>query len=125
MYALTCAARERPARSMLGSPDTEVFMSQKPEDVEARRAAGTRPGDTATFEHVQGSQPADSRRTLEKMPHERDESASETGNRLDEAQPPNAREIQQAHDDVEQGMQDTDRRGVPDDVPSSRDNRGG
>ena len=99
-------------------------MSQKIEDVEARRAAGTQRGDTATYEHAQGSGPADSRRTLEKTPSERDESASDTGNRLDEALPPNAREIEQAHDDIEQGMQDTDRRGVPDDIPSSRDNRG-
>jgi hypothetical protein len=97
-------------------------MPQKIEDVEPRRAVGTRPGDTASYEHVQGSEAADSR-TLEKMPFERDESASDTGNRLDEALPPSAREIEQAHDDIEQGMQDTDRRGVPDDVPSSRDNR--
>jgi hypothetical protein len=99
-------------------------MSQKIEDVEARRPAGTRAGDTATYGQVQGAEPADSRRTLEKMPFERDESASDTGNRLDEALPPSAREIEQAHDDIEQGMQDTDRRGVPDDIPSSRDNRG-
>jgi hypothetical protein len=99
-------------------------MSQKTEDVDKRPAVGTRPGDTATYEQIQGSEPADSRRTLEKMPFERDESASDTGNRLDEALPPNAREIEQAHEDIERGLQDTDRRGVPDDIPSSRDNRG-
>jgi hypothetical protein len=58
------------------------------------------------------------------MPHERDESASDTGNRLDESLPPTGREIAKAHDDIEQGRQDTDRRGVPDDVPGSRENRG-
>ena len=100
-------------------------MSQKTEKRKARPAARTPPGDTASDEQLQGSTRTDSTpRKVEKMPHERDESAADTGNRLDEARPPTAREIKQAHDDIERGLEDTDRRGVPDDVPGSRENRG-
>jgi hypothetical protein len=91
----------------------------------SRRAPATPPGDTATYEQLQGSSNgrAESRK-VEKMPHERDESASDTGNRLDEPVTSNDHEIAKAHDDIEQGRKDTDRRGVPDDVPGSRENRG-
>jgi hypothetical protein len=100
-------------------------MSANTQDRNSGRAPATPAGDTASYEQVQGSTRTDSTdRKLEKMPHERDESASDTGNRLDEALPPTAREITQAHQDIEEGQQDTDRRGVPDDVPGSRENRG-
>jgi hypothetical protein len=100
-------------------------MARKTARAKPRRVPGTPPGDTATYEQLHGSTRADSdSRKVEKLPHERDQSASDTGNRLDQALPPTAREIEQAHEDVEQGQRDTDRRGVPDDVPSSRDNRG-
>jgi hypothetical protein len=100
-------------------------MSEKIEKAKARRAPATPPGDTASYEQLQGSTRADSApRKLEKTPNERDESATDTGNRLDQARPPTAREIAQAHDDIESGLRDTDRRGVPDDVPGSRENRG-
>jgi hypothetical protein len=100
-------------------------MSENTEKAKALPAAGTPPGDTASYEQFQGSTRTDSTpRKVEKAPHERDESATDTGNRLDEAQPPTAREITQAHDDIESGLEDTDRRGVPDDVPGSRKNRG-
>jgi hypothetical protein len=42
-----------------------------------------------------------------------------------ESMPPPGGEIRQAHQDIEHGLSDTDRRGVPNDIPSSRDNRGG
>ncbi len=100
-------------------------MAANTRDPKSRDTGATPAGDTASYEQLQGSARADSTdRKLEKMPHERDESASDTGNRLDEALPPTAREIEQAHRDIEEGQQDTDRRGVPDDVPGSRDNRG-
>ena len=78
--------------------------------------------DTASYEQPQGEQDpkAAANRRNEKMPHERDESARSTGNRLDQKVPPSGREISQAHDDVESGQVDTDRRGVPNDVPSSK-----
>ena len=54
-----------------------------------------------------------------RMPHERDESASATGNRLDEDPTPSDLQISKAHEDIEAGRVDTDRRGVPDDIPKS------
>ena len=56
----------------------------------------------------------------DKTPHERDESARSTGNRLDQQVAPSRRQISQAHDDVESGQVDTDRRGVPDDIPTDK-----
>ena len=56
-----------------------------------------------------------------KMPHERDETARDSERPA--AGAPNRREIGQAHEDVERGLADTDRRGVPDDIPDSADNR--
>ena len=78
--------------------------------------------DTPSYEQLHGEQDpkAKPHRRYEKMPHERDESAQSTGNRLDQQVPPSERQITQAHDDVESGQVDTDRRGVPDDVPSSK-----
>jgi len=52
-----------------------------------------------------------------RLPHKRDESAKATGNRLTEDPTPSGREIKQAGDDVARGLVDTDRRGVPNDVP--------
>jgi hypothetical protein len=100
-------------------------MPVKTRSAKSRTARATPRGDTATYQQLKGSTRGDSEnRKLEKMPHERDQSASDTGNRLDQALPPMEREIDQAHDDIESGLQDTDRRGVPDDVPGSRENRG-
>lgn len=100
-------------------------MSEKTEKAKAKPANRTPPGDTASYEQLQGSTRTDSTpRKVEKTPHERDESAADTGNRLGEARPPTAREITQAHHDIESGLEDTDRRGVPNDVPGSRENRG-
>jgi hypothetical protein len=85
-------------------------------------ASRKRDTDTARYEQVQGAQDPKNppNRRYGKMPHERDESARSTGNRLDQQVPPSQRQISQAHDDVEAGQVDTDRRGVPDDVPSSK-----
>jgi len=52
-----------------------------------------------------------------RMPHERDESARSTGDRLRETPVPSGRKINDAARDVERGRVDTDRRGVPNDVP--------
>ena len=76
--------------------------------------------DTTSYEQSQGApEGVAPHRRNERMPHERDESASATGNRLDEHPVPSDRQISQAHDDVEGGLVDTDRRGVPNDLPKS------
>ena len=95
-------------------------MSKPPKDsTQDPSASGA---DTRSFEQSQGGQDSDSapNRRYEKMPHERDESARSTGNRLDQKVPPSEQRISQAHEDVESGQLDTDRRGVPNDVPSGK-----
>jgi hypothetical protein len=81
--------------------------------------------DTASFEHQEGATEGESQpeRRLPRMPHERDQSVRGTGSRLDETPPPSEAEIRQAVDDIESGRIDTDRRGIPDDVPGSKRNR--
>ena len=59
-------------------------------------------------------------RNLPPMPHERDESARATGDRLREKPVPSERQISDAVRDIERGAVDTDRRGVPNDVPARR-----
>jgi hypothetical protein len=49
------------------------------------------------------------------LPHERDESAHPTETKVD---PKRRQRIGQAKQDVERGLKDTERRGVPSDVPS-------
>jgi hypothetical protein len=81
---------------------------------------GKHDADTSSYEQGQGTpdeKVAPNRRN-EKMPHERDESARSTGNRMDEQVPPSKRQISDAEKDVEAGRVDTDRRGVPSDVGS-------
>jgi hypothetical protein len=78
--------------------------------------------DTPAYEQLQGAQDRPNKRDA-KMPHERDESARSTGDRLDQSPPSSDSQIGRAHDDVEQGRVDTDRRGVPNDIPRSRHNR--
>jgi hypothetical protein len=95
-------------------------MSTREKDSAKDPAAGR--SDTRSFEQLQG-QPdpkvAPQRRN-EKMPHERDESARSTGNRLDEKLPPSERQISQAGEDIESGRVDTERRGIPNDVPARK-----
>ena len=77
--------------------------------------------DTRSYEQSQGApgrEVAPNRRN-ERMPHERDESASATGNRMKENPVPSDRQISEAHGDVEEGRVDTDRRGIPNDLPKS------
>jgi hypothetical protein len=100
-------------------------MRRKPAERARNRNPATRDTDTSSYEQLHGTPDprfAPNRRN-EKMPHERDESARGTGNRLDENPTPSERQISEAHRDVEQGRVDTDRRGVPDDVPGSERNR--
>jgi hypothetical protein len=95
-------------------------MPNRPKDSTAKPSAER---DTDTSSYAQPHAPDGKRAQndrYEKMPHERDESARSTGNRLDQKVPPSERQISQAHDDVESGQVDTDRRGVPDDVPRGR-----
>jgi hypothetical protein len=54
------------------------------------------------------------------MPHERDESARPADDRMTESAPPSDRQISQAQKDVASGQVDTDRRGVPSDVPGAK-----
>jgi hypothetical protein len=87
----------------------------KDSETDPTRKRGT---DTSSYEQPQGGH--DPNRRSEKLPHERDESARSTGNRLDQKVPPSKRQISQAEDDIEAGRVDTDRRGVPNDVPSGK-----
>ena len=52
-----------------------------------------------------------------RLPHERDESAKAAGNRMKEDATPADRRISKAGEDIASGRVDTDRRGVPNDVP--------
>ena len=98
-------------------------MRRKPQHLKHSRAVPN--ADTPTYERPSGAAARGApNRPRAQMPHERDESARSTGNRMDEALPPSKRQISQAYDDIESGQIDTDRRGIPDDVPSSRRNRG-
>lgn len=56
-------------------------------------------------------------RQNERLPHERDESARATGQRPTEDPPSSDKQISKAAEDIEAGRLDTDRRGIPNDVP--------
>jgi hypothetical protein len=58
-----------------------------------------------------------------RLPHERDEASDSGFVGTDRGTDPPQSEIPQAHEDVERGLVDTDRRGVPADVPPRRRNR--
>jgi hypothetical protein len=93
-------------------------MSRKSTD-RKRGPSSTADADTASYEHAQGRRTESHPNTrYPKMPHERDESARPGA----PADQPSANRIEQAQQDVESGQVDTDRRGVPDDVPT-RDRR--
>ena len=75
--------------------------------------------DTRAYKQPSGSAGKDvDNQRLSRMPHERDESATATGNRLDETPVPSRKRIDHAIDDLKAGRKDTDRRGVPSDVPA-------
>jgi hypothetical protein len=108
------------ARCVLTYGRSISMSSRAKKSTQDPAAGGT---DTRSFEQLQGRQDpkkAPPNRRNEKMPHERDESARSTGNRLDEQVPPSERQISQAQDDVRSGQVDTDRRGIPNDVPSDK-----
>ena len=56
------------------------------------------------------------------LPHDRDERSAPIEENAQHRQ--NRETIEQAHADVESGVQDTERIGTPSNVPSSDDNRG-
>ena len=95
-------------------------MSQKPPD-DSKPSDGT-DTDTASYTQPHGAPDGADKpqRRYERMPHERDESAESTGDRLHEDPVPSDRQISDAHRDVEAGLVDTDRRGVPSDVPTEK-----
>jgi hypothetical protein len=96
--------------------------SKKPKGSPPRNAADA---DTSSYQQPHGapeSQHAPERRNP-KMPHERDESARSSEKSGDALRPQSDGRIVQAHDDVQSGQVDTDRRGTPDDLPRSTGNR--
>ena len=94
----------------------------KPDQKERDPSTGTLDTDTASYEQLQGSPDAHgSAGTVRypKQPNERDESADPGEDRLtDESRPPADAQILDAARDVKNGRVDTDRRGIPSDVPS-------
>lgn len=73
--------------------------------------------DTNHPDDARDQQPSDPEAHL---PHERDENAG-TGDATAEQGRQRA-SMKQAHEDVESGIEDTERRGIPSNVPSSQDN---
>ena|SRR5688572_11186695 len=95
-------------------------MRHKPQDPAHPRDPADIDADTSSIEQVQGSPEAEAppaTRRSPRVPNERDESAEATGNRLNENPIPSDRTISQAGEDVEAGRMDTERRGIPNDVP--------
>lgn len=79
-----------------------------------------RRSDTATYSQTRGGArdtPEPNRRDS-RMPHERDESARATGDRLQEDPVPSDEQMTDALDDIRSGRKDTDRTGTPNDVPT-------
>jgi len=87
-------------------------------------STGTLDTDTASYEQLQGSPDAHGAAgtvRYPKQPHERDESAEAAGDRLnDKSRPPSDAQISDAARDVKSGRVDTDRRGIPSDVPGKK-----
>ena len=82
----------------------------------------TRDTDTSSYEQPQGTRdaPAQPERRNPRLPHEGDESARATGRHEKPAR--TGADIAQAAEDVERGLVDTDRRGVPNDLPTRKSN---
>jgi hypothetical protein len=93
-------------------------MSRTTKKTPARDRAAAKP-DTSSYEQAQGADAVPQRRN-ERLPHERDESARATGNRLAERPTPSDKQISDAREDVERGRVDTDRRGIPNDLPNRK-----
>jgi hypothetical protein len=87
------------------------------------RKSARRDRDTASYEQRPGG--TDVKGTpgsvrSPRQPHERDESARASGDRLKQDPRPSDRQITKAAEDVERGLVDTDRRGIPNDVPKTK-----
>ena len=76
--------------------------------------------DTSSYEQVQGTPDRSEKPLAEnpRQPHERDESARATGKHEKPAR--TGAGITQAAEDVERGRIDTERRGVPSDLPRNK-----
>jgi hypothetical protein len=97
-------------------------MSKKRHDQSRPNGRAPADADTSSYEQSQGAPGPNvaPNRPSERLPHERDESARATGDRLKEKPIPSDGRITQARKDVEEGLVDTDRRGVPNDLPKPR-----
>jgi hypothetical protein len=58
-----------------------------------------------------------------RQPNERDEAPDGGSHGTDRRTDPDEKQIPRAHKDVERGLVDTERRGIPSNVPSRRRNR--
>lgn len=76
-------------------------------------------GSTGTEDEIN----EENRNTTLRQPHERDEAPDSGQHGTDRETDPLQEEIPQAHADIERGLVDTERRGVPSNVPSRRRNR--
>ena len=106
------------------TPTTPPSSSEPQRDGADAPSSAERDKDTATYSQTQGGSgdvPPPNER-YSRMPHERDESAAATGNRLKENPIPSDERISDAHDDIEAGRQDTDRTGIPNNIPTSKGN---
>ena len=75
--------------------------------------------DTTPVEQRLGDdKPGADNRAVPRMPHERDESADATGSRLDESPVPSEKHMEDAIEDLKSGRRDTERKGIPSDVPA-------
>jgi hypothetical protein len=97
-------------------------MSQTPRKRSSRARAETK-ADTVSYEQAEGAAAPEGTpqgRRNDRLPHERDESARATGDRLRERPAPSEKQISRAEEDVESGRVDTDRRGIPNDLPKRK-----
>jgi hypothetical protein len=97
-------------------------MSKKSHDQSRPHGRAPADADTSSNEQSQGAPGPNvaPNRPNERLPHERDESARATGDRLKEKPVPSERRISQARKDVERGLVDTERRGIPNDLPKPK-----
>jgi len=97
-------------------------MSEKTREPRPRGERAGPNTDTASYDQLQGGRDGGAKPNERnpRLPHERDESARATGERRQEKPRPSEQQISQAGEDVESGLVDTDRRGVPNDLPNRK-----
>jgi hypothetical protein len=102
-------------------PSAERNMHTKSKDLKPASAPVESDTDTSSYDQSQGghARPRPEGRNP-KMPHERDESAVSNATHDNEPRPPSEDRVEQAHNDVKRGLVDTDRRGMPDDIPAAK-----